>query len=156
SLGRLLQAKQGRPRSSGPDLEDSEIALWLDLQRREILTLGNEVGAWCEPAERRLGRIIHMVVDIEQIAARTRRDIAVRTMHGVAVEEQHAARRPGGGVDTMTLGQPGQAVVIRYAELLLAQRLFIMIFRGGAHAADELLVRAGDQHQRAVVRLVVG
>src|SRR5690606_17058988 len=77
SLGRLRSQSQAIPARGGNAFGSSEILLWPDLQGGEVLTLGDEVGAWCESAERRLCSIIHMVVDVEQIAAGTWRDIAV-------------------------------------------------------------------------------
>src|SRR5690606_956056 len=100
--------------------------------------------------------VVDVVVDEEQIAPGAGGDIASRAVDGVAVEQHHAAGRPCGLLYTVALDQPGQAVLVRYAELLTAQGLLIVVLRGLPDAADEVSVRPGNQHQRPVPGMVVG
>src|SRR5690606_33935434 len=74
--------------------------------------------------------VVDVVVDEEQIAPGAGGDIASRAVDGVAVEQHHAAGRPCSLLYTVALDQPGQAVLVRYAELLTAQGLLIVVLRG--------------------------
>src|SRR5690606_6761801 len=57
--------------------------------RLEGLARGDVLRTRVEPVLRRIERVLHAVVDHEDIGARPRRDIAVGAVHGVAVEEHH-------------------------------------------------------------------
>ena len=103
-----------------------------NVQRLEILAFGDKGRARFLLAERSLHGIIHVVVDVEQIAPRAGRDVAVGAVHGVAVEEHHAAGGAGGAVDAEAAGQLAQAVLVGDADLLLAQGLLVVIFRCGS------------------------
>ncbi len=77
-------------------------------------------------------------------------------MHRVAVEEHHRAGLGRHGADAALLHQQLQADRVRHAVFLFLQRLLVVLVGRLAHARDELAVRAGHQHQRAVALVVVG
>ncbi len=112
---------------------------------------GDEGRARLFRAERRHQPVGHGVVDEEGIGARKRRDVAVRSVHHVAVEHDDRAGLSDRRDDAVLVRQFGQAVLVGHAIFLLLQRHLVMVFRRLADAGQKQAVRPGDQHQRAVV-----
>src|SRR5690606_7097930 len=103
------------------------VVLRADVQGLDGAAFGAELRSRRHAIEGCLRPVVDVVVDEEQIAPGAGGDIASRAVDGVAVEQHHAAGRPCGLLYTVALDQPGQAVLVRYAELLTAQGLLIVV-----------------------------
>src|SRR5690606_6528078 len=113
-------------------------------------------GARCQPELRRFEDVLHAVVHHEHIGAWPRGDVAVRSMHGIAVEEHHGARLASHGANAALLNQELQAEWVRHSVLLPAQRLLVMFFWRFSYARNEVFVRARNDHERTILGDVVG
>src|SRR3546814_13210134 len=67
------------------------------------------------------------VVHHEYIGARPWRNIAIGTMHGVAIEKHHRTRLGRHGLNTALLGQQLQAQGIGHPLFLLLERLLVVV-----------------------------
>src|SRR5690606_26584305 len=132
------------------------VVLRADVQGLDGAAFGDEVRSRRHAIEGCLWPVVDVVVDEEQIAPGAGGDIAARAVDGVAVEQHYAPGRPCRLLYAVALDQPGQPVLVRYAELLTAPGLLRVVLGALPDAADEVPVRPANQEQRRVPGMVVG
>src|SRR5690606_28884752 len=105
-----------------------EARLWtlLDRQRRYVTPVRDPLRPPLGRRERFGERVLYAVEHEEHVAARIRRDVGVRSVHHVALEEDHGTDGPHEGLDAALVHQRGQRSGIGHADELAAQRFAVV------------------------------
>src|SRR3546814_20594763 len=88
------------------------------------------------------------------MGAREGRDVTVRSVHQIAVEQDDRARLADGGHYAVGMGELSETILVRHTLFLLLERYFVMVVRSFAYAGQKYPMRTRNHNQWPVLRRV--
>src|SRR3546814_1238666 len=78
------------------------------------------------------------------MGAREGREVAVRSVHQIAVEQDDRARLADGSHYAVGMGELSETILVRHTIFLLLERYFVMVVRSFAYAGQKDPMRTRD------------
>src|SRR3546814_17202270 len=84
------------------------------------------------------------------MGAREGREVAVRSVHQIAVEQDDRARLADGSHYAVGMGELSETILVRHTIFLLLERYFVMVVRSFAYAGQKDPMRTRRSEERRV------